>query len=46
MATGQLIFQPPMFDDWQAEDQQCEFEEWKSQVTLALQQRGMVCYDL
>ena len=36
MATGQLIFQPPMFD-WQAKDQQCAFEEWKGQVTLALQ---------
>ena len=35
MATGQLIFQPPMFD-WQAEDQQHGFEEWKGQVTLAL----------
>ena len=23
--------------DWQAEDQQCVFEEWKGQVTLALQ---------
>ena len=22
--------------DWQAEDQQCAFEEWKGQVTLAL----------
>ena len=36
MATEQLIFQPPMFD-WQAKDQQCAFEEWKGQVTLALQ---------
>ena len=36
MVTGQLIFQPPMFD-WQAEDQQHAFEEWKGQVTLALQ---------
>ena len=35
MVTGQLIFQPPMFD-WQAEDQHCAFEEWKGQVTLAL----------
>ena len=35
MATGQLIFQPPMFD-WQAEDQQHTFEESKGQVTLAL----------
>ena len=35
MVTGQLIFQPPMFD-WQAEDQQRAFEEWKGQVTLAL----------
>ena len=32
MATGQLIFQPPMFD-WQAEDQPFQ---WKGQVTLAL----------
>ena len=36
MATEQLIFQPPMFD-WQAKDQQHAFEEWKDQVTLALQ---------
>ena len=35
MATRQLIFQPPMFD-WQAEDQQCVFKEWKGQVILAL----------
>ena len=35
MVTGQLIFQPPKFD-WQAEDQQHAFEEWKVQVTLAL----------
>ena len=35
MVTEQLIFQPPMFD-WQAENQQCAFEEWKGQVTLAL----------
>ena len=36
MATGQLIFQPPKFD-WQAEDQQHKSEEWKGQITLALQ---------
>ena len=35
MATGQLIFQLPMFD-WQAEDQQHAFDEWKGQVSLAL----------
>ena len=35
MATGQLIFQPPMFD-LHAEDQQHVFKEWKGQVTLAL----------
>ena len=35
MATGQLIFQPLMFDR-QAEDQQYAFKEWKGQVTLAL----------
>ena len=36
MAMGQLIFQLQMFD-WQTEDQQLAFEEWKGQVTLALQ---------
>ena len=36
MATGQLIFQPPKFD-WQAEDQQITFEEWKGQIELALE---------
>ena len=36
MASGQLIFQPPKFD-WHVEDQQLAFEEWKGQVTLALE---------
>ena len=36
MATGQLLFQPPKFD-WHVEDQQIEFEEWKGQITLALE---------
>ena len=35
MATGQPIFQPLKFD-WQIEDQQLAFEEWKGQVILAL----------
>ena len=47
MATGQLLFQPPKFD-WHVEDQQITFEEWKGQITLALEasniQRKMVCY--
>ena len=42
MVTGQLIFQPPMFD-WQAEDQQRAFEEWKgrhlSPLSMEHQQR-------
>ena len=36
MASGQLVFQPPKFD-WHSEDQQLAFEEWKGQITLALQ---------
>ena len=36
MATGQLLFQPPKFD-WHIEDQQIAFEEWKGQITLALE---------
>ena len=36
MATGQLIFQPPTFE-WQVEDQQPAFEEWKGQITLAFE---------
>ena len=35
MVTGQLIFQPPKFD-WNVEDQQLAFEEWKGQDILAL----------
>ena len=36
MAGSQLVFQPPKFD-WNAEDQQLEFEEWRGQITLALE---------
>ena len=36
MAGGQLIFQPHKFD-WQAEEQQLAFEEWKGQLELALE---------
>ena len=35
MATG-LLFQPPKFD-WHIEDQQITFQEWKDQITLALE---------
>ena len=35
MAAGQLIFQPPKFD-WNAEDQQLAFAEWRGQIELAL----------
>ena len=34
--AGQLIFQPPKFD-WNADDQQLEFEEWRGQISLALE---------
>ena len=33
MAGGQLIFQPPLFD-WNADDQQLAFDEWKGQITI------------
>ena len=36
MAGGQLIFQPPTFD-WNAEDQQLAFAEWRGQIELALE---------
>ena len=36
MGTGQLIFQLPTFD-WHIEDQQITFEEWKGQITSALE---------
>ena len=35
MASGQLIFQPPMFD-WPSDDQQTAFKEWQSHITLTL----------
>ena len=36
MAGKQLIFQPPTFD-WNAEDQQIAFAEWRGQIKLALE---------
>ena len=36
MASGQLIFQPPMFD-WPSDDQQTVFKEWQSHITLVLE---------
>ena len=36
MASGQLIFQPPMFD-WPSDDQQTAFKEWQSHITLVLE---------
>ena len=36
MASGQLIFQPPMFD-WPSDDQQTAFKEWQSHITLMLE---------
>ena len=36
MAGSQLIFQPPKFD-WNAEDQQLAFAEWRGQIELALE---------
>ena len=36
MAAGQLVFQPPKFD-WNAEDQQLAFAEWRGQIELALE---------
>ena len=35
MAGGQLVFQPPQFD-WNADNQQLAFDEWKGQITLVL----------
>ena len=34
--AGQLVFQPPKFD-WDADDQQLAFEEWRGQISLALE---------
>ena len=36
MAGGQLVSQPPKFD-WNAEDQQLAFAEWRGQIELALE---------
>ena len=36
MAGGQLVFQPPKFD-WNADNQQLAFEEWRGQISLALE---------
>ena len=36
MAGGQLVFQPPKFE-WNAEDQQLAFAEWRGQIELALE---------
>ena len=36
MAGRQLVFQPPKFD-WDAEDQQLAFAEWRGQIELALE---------
>ena len=36
MASGQLIFQPPMFD-WPSDDQQTVFKEWQGHITLTLE---------
>ena len=36
MASGQLIFQLPMFH-WPSEDQQTAFKEWQSHITLMLE---------
>ena len=36
MASGQLIFQPPMFD-WPSDDQQTAFKEWQGHITLMLE---------
>ena len=35
MTAGQLVFQPPKFD-WNAEDQQLAFAEWRGLIELAL----------
>ena len=36
MASGQLIFQPPMFD-WPSDDQQTAFKELQGHITLMLE---------
>ena len=36
MASGQLIFQPLVFD-WPSDDQQTAFKEWQSHITLTLE---------
>ena len=36
MASGQLTFQPPMFD-WTSDNQQTAFKEWQSHITLTLE---------
>ena len=36
MASGQLIFQPPMFG-WPSDDQQTMFKEWQGHITLTLE---------
>ena len=36
MAGRQLVFQPPKFN-WDAEDQQLAFAEWRGQIELALE---------
>ena len=36
MASGQLIFQPPMFD-WPSDDQQTAFNKWQGHITLVLE---------
>ena len=38
--AGQLVFQPPKFD-WNAEDQQLAFAEWRGQIELALEVSGI-----
>ena len=36
MVSGQLIFQPPMFD-WPSDDQQTVFKEWQGHITLVME---------
>ena len=40
MASGHLIFQPPMFH-WPSENQQTTFKEWQSHITLMLEAFNM-----
>ena len=35
-SCSQLVFQPPKFD-WNVEDQQLAFAEWRGQIELALE---------